>query len=418
MSMALAEIEVLQPVNSKPLGESDSAELQAHLNCQPAWVQNSINDLMRREYGRSFNNVAGQVKVFREIMSEVVAVNQSEEAEALRQLLRDIQPATVKALENGADAIEREMSQLKQLIRCGDFTEVGDRAKRLEGKTKRFQKKFADLRPKLNKLRAKLEAEARKLEAASKASEDLFIQTENHRDWWLWFLDFLGKSATVGSASLLGISAGSIGYLYYLYQCKAMALGSAKATLAAAKKALADKGAAASAATARATAAKAAAAHDAAVVTTANHTLQGAGTAEVAATGASSHGGAHAVAAVIGGSAAVDMWLVHSADVAQVAYQAASAAAAAASNAAGAASAAMSGAAAEAASALSNMDSLQVESSKDWKSLISLQINFYSISFLIMFDLFILISSWESSHTLQCILCRWPWDHCQRPCVR
>ena len=79
-----------------------------------------------------------------------------------------------------------------------------------------------------------------------------------------------------------------------------MALGSAKATLAVAKKALADKGAAASAATARATAAKAAAAHDAAVVTTANHTLQGAGTAEVAATGASSHGGAHAVAAVIG----------------------------------------------------------------------------------------------------------------------
>ena len=149
MSMALAEIEVLQPVNSEPLGESDSAELQAHLNCQPAWVQNSINDLMRREYGRSFNNVAGQVKVFREIMSEVVAVNQSEEAEALRQLLRDIQPATVKALENGADAIEREMSQLKQLIRCGDFTAVGDRAKRLEGKTKRFQKKFADLRPKL-----------------------------------------------------------------------------------------------------------------------------------------------------------------------------------------------------------------------------------------------------------------------------
>lgn len=300
MSMALAEIEVLQPVNSEPLGESDSAELQAHLNCQPAWVQNSINDLMRREYGRSFNNVAGQVKVFREIMSEVVAVNQSEEAEALRQLLRDIQPATVKALKNGADAIEREMSQLKQLIRCGDFTAVGDRAKRLEGKTKRFQKKFADLRPKLNKLRARLEAEARKFEAASKASEDLFIQTEKHRDWWLWFLDFLGKSATVGSASLLGISAGSNGYLYYLYQCKAMALGSAKATLAAAKKALADKGAALSAATARATAAKAAAAHDAAVVTTANHTLQGAGTAEVAATGASSHGGAHAVAAVIG----------------------------------------------------------------------------------------------------------------------
>ena len=99
------------------------------------------------------------------------------------------------------------------------------------------------------------------------------------------------------------------------------------------------------------------------------------------------------VAAVIGGSAAVDIWLVPSADVAQVAYQAASAAAAAASNAAGAASTAMSGAAAEAASALSNINSLQVESSKDFE-FDQFADQFHSISCLIMFDLFILISSY------------------------
>ena len=193
MAMAVAEIEVR--VNEPR--ESDAAELQAHLSRQPVWVRDGINDMMRREYGRSFKNVAGQV-------SEVVATNQSEETEALRQLLNDIQPATVKALENGADQTERETFQLKWLIQDGDFKEVGQRAERLSAKAKRFRQKFADIRPKLNKLRAKLEEQAKKLEAASQASQDLFIQTEKHRDWWLWFLDFLGKSVTVGKCKPTG----------------------------------------------------------------------------------------------------------------------------------------------------------------------------------------------------------------------
>jgi len=357
--MALVQLESLQPVNHL-VSESEESELQACLSRQPAWVQQEIQGLFDREKARSFQNLSNQYCFYREIMSELVAANQSEEAEALRELLREIPPSSVRALQDGADAIEREMSQLKDLIRNGNFAKVSDRCQRLAGKALRWKGKFVSVRKKLNRLGQRFEEEAKKFEAASKASKDLFIETEQRRDWWFWFLDFVGKGATLGSASLLGISVSYLGWFYYLYQAKAAALGSAKVTYAAAKKVLASKEAAVHAAAAEAAAAKATAATRAADVAAANHALQGATGGEAAAIVPSAHGGAKAVAVVAGGSAVVDAWLLHAADVAQVAYQAAASVATAASNVAGAAHTAMAGAAAEAASAASNIDTLQV----------------------------------------------------------
>ena len=328
MAMAQEEIHVaLHEESQAPtIGHSgipEPAELETQLALQSDWVQKNIKHLLCQEYARSFKNVVGQWAVFREIMSNLVAVNQSPEAEAFWQLVREIHPTRMASSKKLADSIDKETSELKELITNQDFT------RRFGAKATDGAQKYKELQPKLLKLWSKYEEEAAKCEAAGKVSQDLLTQTEQHRDRWFWFLDFLGKSAAVGSASLFFGSATSIGYLYHLYQAKAAAMGLAKAKYAAAKKALAGKSVTVHVAAAEAKAAQAVAAHDAAAVTSGNHALQAASGTEVARCGTGHVSSRFTIAD-------------------------------AASAAAGAAHSAMSGAAAEAASALSNISSQPV----------------------------------------------------------
>ena len=345
-------------------GNFEFADLVPDLALQPdfvkKFVEKNINHLLYQEYARSFKNVVGQWAAFRDIMADLVAVTQSPEAKAFRQLVREIHPARMASLQDLADSIVQETSELKELITNKDFKRLESRLKRLGAKAADGAQKYKELQPKLLKLWLRYEEEAAKCEHAGQVSQDLLTQTEQHRDRWFWFLDFLGKSAAIGSASLFLGSATSIGYLYHLYQAKAAAMGLAKAKYAAAQKALAEKSVTVHAAAAEAKAAQAVAAHDHAAVISANHALQAGSGTGVATTVSSVHAGPKAVVGVAGCSAALGVYLVHSVDMAQAAYQAASTVADAASAAAGAAHSAMSGAAAEAASALSNLSSQQV----------------------------------------------------------
>lgn len=216
-----AKLEALQTVTHRR--DLEFADLVPHLALQSDWVRKNIKHLLYQEYARSFKNVVGQWAVFREMLSNLVAVNQSPEAEAFWQLVREIHPTRMASLKKLADSIGKETSELKELITNQDFTRLEGRLKRFGAKATDGAQKYKELQPKLLKLWSKYEEEAAKCEAAGKVSQDLLTQTEQHRDRWFWFLDFLGKSAAVGSASLFFGSATSIGYFYHLYQAKAAA---------------------------------------------------------------------------------------------------------------------------------------------------------------------------------------------------
>ena len=130
-----AKLEALQTVTHRR--DLEFADLVPHLALQSDWAQKNIKHLLYQEYARSFKNVVGQWAVFREIISNLVAVNQSPEAEAFRQLVREIHPSRVVSLKKLADSIDKETSELKELITNQDFT-------RLEGRLKRFGAKATD----------------------------------------------------------------------------------------------------------------------------------------------------------------------------------------------------------------------------------------------------------------------------------
>ena len=339
---------------------ADFVELESHLSSQPRWVRNAIWNLLREERDRSLVNVAGQVAAFRDIVAKLMEINRSEEAASLRHLLKDVPICSVRALDTRAHAISKDVAQLHECAREGDLARMEGLARRIASRATNFKRKFAELRPKLERLAAEVEKVARMCQKSGQASQELLQQTQGRRDWWFWLFDLIGKSAAWTSGAVLAGSVGSLCYLGYLYQTKAVAMGAAKATYATAKKLVTEKAASAHVAAAQADAAKATAAARAADVASANHALQSATGAEVATTGASAHAGPKAVLTSLGLAGILDIFLMHGVDVAVAASDAASAAASAASASAAAAHMAMSTAASQAAAATASVNSLQV----------------------------------------------------------
>ncbi|CAE7198767.1 unnamed protein product [Symbiodinium sp. CCMP2592] len=337
----------------------DFAELEAHLNSQPTWVRDAVRNLLHEEMAHSLSNIHGQVAEYRDTISKLLEIHRSEDAACLRHLLKDIPISSMKALDNSASAVEKEIALLRDFARKCDLKSLEGLARRIAIRAGSFKKKFAELRPKLERLTAEVEKIQQKCEANAEQSQRLLQQTERRRDWWFQLFDLIGKTMALGSGAVLAGSVGSLCYYGYLYQSKAAAMGAAKTAYAAAKKLLTEKAATAQAAATEASAAKATAAAKAADLQAANHALQGATGTEVATTGASTHVGPEAVLASLGVGAAIDIFLLHGVYAAHVASEAAYAAASAASSSYAAAQAAMATASSSVALATANIEPLQ-----------------------------------------------------------
>ncbi|CAE7228740.1 unnamed protein product [Symbiodinium microadriaticum] len=346
--------------NALHYDHGDFAELEAHLNSQPTWVGDAVRNLLHEEMAHSLSNIHGQVAEYHDTIAKLLEINRSEDAACLRHLLKDIPICSMKALDNNASAVKKEIALLRDFARKPDLKSLEGLARRIATiRAGTFKKKFAELRPKLERLTAEVEKIQRKCEANAEQSQELLQQTERRRDWWFRLFDLIGKTMALGSGAVLAGSVGSLCYYGYLYQSKAAAMGAAKTAYAAAKKLLTEKAATAQAAATDASAAKATAAAKAADVTAANHALQGATDTEVATTCASTNAGPKAVLASLGVGAAIDVFLLHGVYAAHVASEAAYAAASAASSSYAAAQAAMDTASSSVAVATANIEPLQ-----------------------------------------------------------
>ena len=345
--------------NALRYDHSDFAELEAHLNSQPTWVRDAVRNLLHEEMAHSLSNIHRQVAEYRDTIAKLLEINRSEDAACLRHLLKDIPICGMKALDNSASAVEKEIALLRGFARKCDLKSLEGLARRIAIRAGTFRKKFGELRPKLESLTAEVEKIQRKCEANAEQSQKLLQQAERRRDGWFQLFDLIGKTMALGSGAVLAGSVGSLCYYGYLYQSKAAAMGAAKTAYAAAKKLLTEKAATAQAAATEASAAKATAAAKAADVQAANHALLGATGTEVATTGASTHSGPQAVYASLGLGAAIDIFLLHGVYAAHVASEAAYAAASAAASSDAAAQAAMATASSSVMVATANIEPLQ-----------------------------------------------------------
>ena len=317
--------------NALRYDHGDLEQLEAILNSQPTWVRDAVRNLLHEEMAHSLSNIHGQVAEYRDTIAKLLEINRSEDAACLRHSLKDIPICSMKALDNSASAVEKEMAQLRDFARKCDLKSLEGLARRIAIRAGTFKKKFAELRPKLERLTADVEKIQQKCEANAEHSQKLKQRTERRRDWWFQVFDLIGKTMAFGSGAVLAGSVGSLCYYGYLYQSKAATMGAAKAAYAAAKKILTEKAATAQVAATESIAAKHTAAAKAANVNAANQALQGAFGTEVVTAGASTQAGPKAVLASLGVGAAIDIFLMHGLYAAHVASEAASKLASAAS---------------------------------------------------------------------------------------
>ena len=238
----------------------DMEMLQEILREQPAWVRDTINRFLQEEEARTFQNVVGQIALFRDMLSEIAELFNSEDAVALRNLIKDIHPSNMRGLQREAQSIGEEMEGLRICIGNQDWEAMYGLMQRSKNKIRRFRDKFANLRPKLDRLAEEVAKLAKKCEENANQAEELKQEVEARRDGWLWFLGNFGLF--IGICSVVGLLGGGIGavVLHAVLQVKSAALTAAMGTAAEASKASTAAAIASKAAAAKVVTAKAAAA--------------------------------------------------------------------------------------------------------------------------------------------------------------
>ena len=168
--------------NGQAFGE-DMERLQEILTEQPAWVRDTINRFLQEEEARTFQNVVEQIALFRDMLSEIAELVNSEDAVALRNLIKDIHPSNMRGLQREAESIGEEMEELRLCIRNQDYKTMNGLIQRIKNKVRRFRDKFADLRPKLDRLAKKVAELATKCGKNANQAEELKKGVEARRDW-------------------------------------------------------------------------------------------------------------------------------------------------------------------------------------------------------------------------------------------
>ena len=167
--------------NALHYDHGDFAELEAHLNSQPTWVGDAVRNLLHEEMAHSLSNIHGQVAEYHDTIAKLLEINRSEDAACLRHLLKDIPICSMKALDNNASAVKKEVALLRDFARKPDLKSLEGLARRIAIRAGTFKKKFAELRPKLERLTAEVEKIQRKCEANAEQSQELLQQTERRR---------------------------------------------------------------------------------------------------------------------------------------------------------------------------------------------------------------------------------------------
>lgn len=238
----------------------DMEMLQEILRERPAWVRDTINRFLQEEEARTFQNVVGQIALYRDMLSEIAEIVSSEDAVALRHLIKDIHPSNVRGLQREAQSIGEEMTELRLCIGNQDWETMYGLMQRIKNEVRRFRDKFTDLYPKLDRLAKKVAELATKCDENAKWAEVPKQKVEAHRDRWLWFLGNFGLF--IGICSGVGLLGGGIGALVLddVLQVKSAALTAAMSTAAEASAAATAAAAASKAAAAKVVTANAAAA--------------------------------------------------------------------------------------------------------------------------------------------------------------
>ena len=151
---------------------------------RPAWVRNTIIDALNQELSCSFQNVVGQIQAVRDVMREAQETLSSDDAIAVSNFLRDIQPSNIAALQRAADGVHQDVQALRNDLESGDLQTLQGRADRIVTRAKRFRDKYAEVRPHLARLHDKLQQLAKKCEEHESNSAELIAETESRRDWW------------------------------------------------------------------------------------------------------------------------------------------------------------------------------------------------------------------------------------------
>ena len=226
----------------------DIERLQEILREQPAWVRDTINRFLQEEEARTFQNVVGQIALFRDMLSEIAELVNSEDAVALRNLIKDIHPSNMRGLQREAQSIGEEMEELRLCIGNQDWETMNRLLQRIRRKVQRFRDKFADLRPKLDRLAEKVAELATKCEENANQAEELKQEVEARRDWWFRLFETIAW--LTGICSGVGLLGGGIGaiVLHAVLQVKSAALPAAMHAATEASKVAMTKASAAKAA--------------------------------------------------------------------------------------------------------------------------------------------------------------------------
>ena len=267
MELAVAHPRPLAPSNAPedPLQRLDEtmaqtdvwASLRTILADSAPFVRDTICNALNVEFGRSFQNVVGQLQALAEVRGDLLEVLDSEDAAALNHLMRDIHPSNLNALQREADGINKDITALRASLESGDLEGLQRQAKRMANKAKRFRDKYAELRPKLEKLQTELTDLAAKCAAGVEESDRLIKKTEERREWWWMLLSVVNGLVFFGGLCACGWTLALAVPAFAAVCGKSLALTTAKAALSKAMSVAATKAAAAE--MAKASAAKAAA---------------------------------------------------------------------------------------------------------------------------------------------------------------
>ncbi|CAE7370486.1 unnamed protein product [Symbiodinium natans] len=260
-------LRLLRDEDSSPLERLDAnmrqtpdwVQLRGILEQGSPWVRDTICGLLLDEMSRSFQNVVGQLRTFREVMAEMQATMDSEDAQALHHLLRDMQPSGIAALQREANGISEHISSVRSHLERGDFSGVHSLAQRIANKAKRFRGKYEELRPQLDRLQRKVQEIADKCTEAAQRSDELIEETKQRRDKWFALLCCINCVLAAGGLLVFAGAGGTVLVAKGMLLWKASALAEATSTLVTAKAAAAAKFAAAADAAALSKAAAAAA---------------------------------------------------------------------------------------------------------------------------------------------------------------
>ena len=167
----------LQRLDETMVQTPDWRLLRALLGQQPQPVRDVICMALDHELGRIFQNMAGQFHSYKAFVDDIKDILKSEEASALENLMQDIHPSLMRALEREAVGINEDIDALRRAVQNGDKQAISSRTNLMANKAKRFRDRYAEFRPKLETLRKRLEQVKIKCATEARRSEKLIAQT-------------------------------------------------------------------------------------------------------------------------------------------------------------------------------------------------------------------------------------------------